>query len=74
MCYVAEDPNQPGAAWGATVIRPEYAKDNAKVVADWIRRGANVMQVDVETGREMLLKWVRPEKPKRKKAMPLFKE
>jgi hypothetical protein len=62
MCYVAADPKQPGAAWAATADKPQYAKDTAKIIADWVRRGANVMRVPTETAREMLSKWVRPEK------------
>lgn len=62
MCYVAVDPSQPGAAWAATADEPQYAKDTAKTIADWVRRGANVMRVPTDTAREMLSKWVRPEK------------
>ena len=62
MCYVAADPNQPGAAWAATADEPKYAKDNAKEIAYWVRQGANVMRVPTETAREMLSNWVRPEK------------
>lgn len=60
MVYVAADPNQPGAAWAITVDKPEYAKDTAKCLADWIRKGANVMRVDRETGIAMIDKWERP--------------
>lgn len=60
MCYVAADPNQPGAAWAACVIDPRWAEDTAKSVSEWIKDGANTMQVPVETAREMLGKWVRP--------------
>jgi hypothetical protein len=62
MVYVAADPKQPGAAWAIVVDDGKYTKDVAKTVADWVRRGANVMRVDLETGRDMLTKWVRPEK------------
>lgn len=62
FCYVAADPEQPGAAWAATVDRPEYAKDTAKTVSKWIAKGANVMRVDVDTARAMLCKWERPAK------------
>lgn len=62
MCYVAADPEQPGAAWAATVDDPKYAKDTAKEIARWIREGANVMRVPTEQAREMLVKWERPEK------------
>lgn len=62
MCYVAEDPTQPGAAWAAVVDDPGRAKDTAKDVASWIREGATVKHVPVETAREMLCKWERPAK------------
>ena len=62
MCYVAADPNQPGAAWGACIDMPGREKDTAKNIADWVRKGANVMRVPTETAWEMLSKWVRPEK------------
>lgn len=62
MCYVAADPAQPGAAWAAAVDRPEFAKETAKDIAKWVKKGANVMRVDVETARSMLTKWERPKK------------
>jgi len=62
MCYVAADPEQPGAAWAATADEPKYANSNAKEIATWIKEGANVLRVPTETAREMLCKWVRPEK------------
>jgi hypothetical protein len=64
MVYVAADPEQPGAAWAVAVDEPKYAKDNAKLVADWMREGAHVMRVSVPVAREMLAKWVRPKKAK----------
>lgn len=62
MVYVAADPAQPGAAWAICVDDPKYQKNTAKAISEWIRKGANVMRVDVETGRTMLMKWVRPGK------------
>ena len=62
MVYVAADPKQPGAAWAICVDRPEFAKDTAKTIAGWVREGANVQRVDLEAGKAMLLKWVRPAK------------
>ena len=62
-CYVAEDPNQPGAAWGAAADRPEWAKDTAKSVKEFINDGAIVKRVTTEEARTMLSKWVRPKKP-----------
>ena len=64
MAYVAADPKQPGAAWACTVDDPKYAKDTAKTIAGWVRKGANVMRVDLDTARAMLIKWERPAKRK----------
>lgn len=74
MAYVAADPLQPGAAWACIVDEPRYAKDAAKEVARWIRQGANVMRVDVDTARAMLMKWERPGKNKAKPDVGLFSE
>lgn len=63
MCYVAADPDQPGAAWAVSVDKPEYAKDTAKTIAGWVRKGAIVMRVDRDTAVDMMGKWVRPVKP-----------
>lgn len=68
MCYVAADTEQPGAAWAATADEPQYANDNAKEIAHWIKQGAHVMRVTTAEAREMLSKWVRPEKKKAKTA------
>lgn len=70
MVYVAADPTQPGAAWAAFVDDPGYKadvkRDMAKEIAAWVRKGAQVQRVPVAQAREMLAKWVRPEKtPKR---------
>ena len=62
MCYVAADPSQPGAAWGVSVDVHGFEKQTAKIIVDWVREGAHVMRVPTETAREMLSKWVRPEK------------
>jgi len=62
MVYVAADPAQPGAAWAACVDDPRFAKDAAKDIAGWVRKGATVMRVSPEVAREMMMKWVRPEK------------
>lgn len=69
MVYVAADPNQPGAAWAAFVDdpkHPELKRDIAKEIAQWVRQGADVQRVSVATAREMLSKWVRPEKKARR--------
>lgn len=66
MVYVAADPAQPGAAWAAFVDDPKYGadmkKDLAKEIASWVRKGAQVQRVSVEQARQMLTKWLRPEK------------
>ena len=64
MVYVAADPKQPGAAWAASVDDPRFRKETARYVAAWLREGANVMRVTPEVAREMLMKWVRPERKK----------
>jgi hypothetical protein len=60
MFYVAEDPQQPGAAFASCVDRPEFAKATAKDVADWIKRGAIIRRVDGETMKQMLSAWKQP--------------
>ena len=70
MCYVAAEPKQPGAAWALFVDKPEHAKDIAKEIAGWIRKGANVQRVSCEEGKAMLMKWVRP--VKKHKPLALF--
>lgn len=62
MAYVAADPKQPGAAWACIVDDPKWAKDTAQSIAQWVRKGANVMRVDLPTAREMMLKWKRTSK------------
>ena len=73
MVYVAADPAQPGAAWAACTDDPRWAKDTAKDIARWVRKGAIVMRVTPEVAREMMMKWVRPEKkPKAAKQAALL--
>lgn len=72
MCYVAADPEQPGAAWAAAVDDPKYAKDNAKEIAGWIKQGANVLRVPVQEARDMLCKWERPAKKRNTEQAALF--
>jgi len=57
MFYVAEDPDQPGAAFASCVDRPEYAKSTAKDIADWLRRGGIIHRVNGETSMKMLSAW-----------------
>ena len=72
MCYVAADPTQPGAAWAATVDEPKYADSNAKEIASWIKRGANVLRVPTQQARDMLMKWERPAKKQNAEQAALF--
>lgn len=58
MCYVAADPKKPGTAWAIAVDKPSRTAGNAKYIARWIRDGAHVMRVDIETGKQMLIKWL----------------
>jgi hypothetical protein len=69
MVYVAADPKQPGAAWAICVDRPEWAKDTAKTISDWIKRGANVQRVGLEEGKEMIQRWVKPKVSKGQKEL-----
>ena len=62
MVYVAADPKQPGAAYACCMDDPRWVKDTAKDIAEWVRKGAIIMRVTPERAREMLSKWVRPEK------------
>lgn len=62
MVYVAANPAQPGAAWAACVDDPRWKEDTAKNICEWVRKGATVMRVTPEVAREMLKKWVRPER------------
>ena len=59
MCYVASDPSQPGTAWAAIVDDPAYAKDTAKEISKWIKKGAHILRVSAPEAREMLIKWER---------------
>ena len=67
MAYVAADPDQPGAAWACCVDEPKHAKDTAKALVEWVRNGANIMRVDIDTARGMMMKWERPEKKRKTK-------
>ena len=68
MLYVAADPEQPGAAWACCVDEPQYAKDTAKTIAQWVRKGANIIRVDMDTARAMMMKWERPQKTRKEEA------
>ena len=60
MLYVAEVPQQPGAAFASCVDEPQFAKSTAKDVAAWIKRGAIIRRVDAETMQQMIRAWKRP--------------
>ena len=50
MAYAARFPGKPG--FGAVCVdRPEFAKDTAKDIAGWIRKGATIERVSVESAR-----------------------
>lgn len=40
-----------GCTVAATVIKPEWAKDTAKTIADWVKRGYSVDRVEVGDAR-----------------------
>jgi len=61
MCYVAEDPEQPGNAWAMCVDGPRWTKLTAKDIARWVSKGAIVRRVTKAEASEMLKKWVRHE-------------
>lgn len=63
MAYVAEDPNQPGAAWAITADHPAMKEHNAEGIAGWIRDGAIVRRVTASEAKEMFLRWKRPVQP-----------
>lgn len=62
MVYVAEDRNQPGAAYAICVDQPQWASDTAKTIAEWAKEGAIVKHCTRAEGLAMLNKWVRPAK------------
>lgn len=52
MAYVATVPGC-GCVVAATVDAPEYARDTAKEVASWVRRGLTISRHTVEAVRTM---------------------
>ena len=60
MFYVAEDPQQPGAAFASCIDEPQFAKSTAKDIAAWIRRGAIIHRCNGETMQKMIRAWKRP--------------
>ena len=70
MVWVAEDHNQPGAAFAICASGPEYRKLEAECVAEWITAGnCTPKLVTREVGIEMVDRWVRP-----KKSAPIDRE
>lgn len=63
MVYVAEDPQQPGAAWAIAADHPAMKESLADEMADWIRKGAIVKRVTAAEGKEMFLRWQMPAIP-----------
>lgn len=70
MCYVAEDPEQPGAAFAACIDMPGFAKETARDIAAWKRRGATIKHVDGDTMSAMMARWVPPVTKGKAKAPP----
>lgn len=51
MAYAARFPGKPG--FGAVCVdKPEYAKETAKSIAGWVRSGATVERVSIQTARD----------------------
>ena len=59
MCYVAEDPKQPGTAWAACIDDAKFIKETAKDIAEWVKEGAIVKRVTPAVAREMMMAWKR---------------
>lgn len=60
MAFVAEDPQQPGAAWAIAADNPATKDHNDKEIASWLRAGAIVRRVPSAEAKEMFLRWKRP--------------
>jgi hypothetical protein len=58
MFYVASFPEHPDEAFAACVDEPQYQKDTAKTVSDWIKRGALVRRVSAVEGKTMMDRYV----------------
>lgn len=59
MFFVASFPEYPDEAFAACVDEPQYKKDTAKTVSDWIKRGAIVRRVSAAEGKAMMDRYVR---------------
>ena len=69
MCYAAEFPDMPGYAI-ISIDRPEYRKSTAKMVANWILKGATVNHVPLEKARRGFVLYMDAQKDKRTKLNP----
>ena len=58
MFFVASFPEHPDEAFAACVDEPQYQKDTAKTVSDWIKRGALVRRVSATEGKAMMDRYV----------------
>ena len=61
MCYVAEDPQQPGSAWAVCADLPQCSEFLYREIWEWKDSGAIVRRVTKAEASEMLKKWVRHE-------------
>ena len=58
MFYVASFPEHPDEAFAACVDEPQYQKDTAKAVSNWIKQGALVRRVSATEGKAMMDRYV----------------
>jgi hypothetical protein len=54
MVYVAECAEYPGTACALVIDEPSRKKETSKTLTAWLRRGDNVLRVDLEAGKKML--------------------
>lgn len=59
MFYVAEPRDRPGNAFASLVADGKFPRDDARTIADWVRRGALVRLVDGPTMQAMMKAWSR---------------
>ena len=71
MCYAAEDPDNPGAAWGIVVDNPDHRKDTNKQIVKWLRQGANIVRVPIGEAKEMLCRWIDLRDAQEKQSSPM---
>ena len=58
MFYVASFPEYPDEAFASCVDEPQYQKDTAKTVSNWIKRGALVRKVSAAEGKAMMERYI----------------